>query len=206
MSVGRYVLRVTLAICVGLLAVGCSNAGREETVAGDYPTYATVADLAEQADVVVQGHVVQEVARQIESSGAERNDEGELIGNPMVFYRFSVTRQLQGEPVGEAFLLGWIDLELLKLENVSPLARGSEVLLFLEHISDSESPNIDVVDDFYIPVSADNGVFDVRDGTAVARSREVRGLQRIESSAGGEPWSSGVDQISAVVQANSPAR
>lgn len=199
MSIGQYTLRVALATCVGLWAVGCSNAGPEETSAADYPTYATVADLAKQADVVVQGHVEQEVGRQIESSGAERNDEGKLIGNPMVFYRFSVTRQLQGEPVGEAIPLGWIDLELLKVENVSPLAPGSEVLLFLRHITDSESPNIDVVEDFYIPVAADNGVFDVRDGIAVARSREVRGLQQIETPRG-QPWSSKIDQISVVVK------
>lgn len=87
---------------------------------------------------------------------------------------------------------------MLKVENVSPLTRGSEVLLFLRHISDSESPNIDVVDDFYIPVSADNGVFDGRDGIAVARSREIRGLQRIERSPD-KPWSE-VDQISAIVE------
>lgn len=200
-------LRRVLGTCavIGSAAfVASCSAGPPPQVEADYPAFSSISELADQADLVVTGTVVDVLGREVDGGGEDEtvDAEGNPNGVPMVFYRFAVARVLGGVPSGEEIVLGWIDLDRVGMDGVSRIARGADTLLFLRHMPDADSPGVTSVADFYVPVSADNGVFDVRGQVAAARSPLVERVSA-SSARNGQPGSrleAPLEDIAAVVR------
>lgn len=155
----RWTLGAAALIWLSLAA--CS--AQTPHVSADYPVYASVEELVAASDLVVTGSVGEVVGRQTEGS------RGGSVGNPMVFYDFRVAEVLKGQSPLE-MVVGYVDLDKISMDEVSAVTAGQELMFFLRCLPDEQSPEIDVVGDFCIPLSADNGVFDVEGDTATARS------------------------------------
>ncbi len=175
-----YKLPAFAVIVTALAVAGCSSPANDDKTqtTADYRVYPTVSSLAESAEVVVLGSVEEVVSREIDGDPSEEefDAEGNPNGTPMVFFRYSVKRVIKGSVAADHLILGWIDTDKVSMEGVSRIQRGEPTLLFLRRLSDVQSPGITSVDQFYIPVSGDNGVFDVVGSAVRARSRLVEGM------------------------------
>jgi hypothetical protein len=84
-----------------------------------------------------------------------------------------------GDDVAGEIPIVWSDTDLVEMSGVSPLDGSGQLLLFLKHqVSATDAPGIDSVEESYVPLSGDNGVFDVAASgdAATARSEVVRSL------------------------------
>ncbi len=162
------VLTVVLAVSMA----GCAEAPRQ--IEADYAVHQSVSSLTYSSDVVVVGRVGSVVAREVDGGGDSENRPG--VGLPMVFHHVEVTRTMSGSP-GRSVIVAWPDSRRVSMEGATPVSAGEELVLFLERLSPAQAPGITSVRDFYVPVSGDNGVFDVQSSdTVYPRSDEVLGL------------------------------
>ena len=139
--------------------------------------YSTLEDLSESADVVVLGTV-----RSIAATGIGRGSEGE--GNPMPYtiYELEVQETFKGGVSGTIYVgrtdpsyfedsLVFDDAPLTKLNT------GEKVVLYLRKLNADVEPTIPIegLDYVYVPLSLDNGVFDVSGAVGVVgETAEVR--------------------------------
>jgi len=72
----------------------------------------------------------------------------------------------------------------------SPLKEGEHVVLLLQHRDPSTAPGL-TPDSFHVPMSGDNGVFDVEGSVATPRLGAVRGLHGDDVEAGPTPERAG---------------
>lgn len=123
----------------------------------DGPSYATVRELAQKADVVVIGKVQKKVAT---------TTEGELSGGapaglPIAMWSVAVTKVLKGDPASQ-ISVSRVDTDQVSTDDVTSLKGDQTVLLFLRHGRGDD----------YNVVGLDQGVFDL---TAANAWRERRG-------------------------------
>lgn len=139
---------------------------------GSYPAYESIPELAKPASLIVRGTVGEVVAREMDGGG---EDESDGHGIPMVFMRLDVSESMTAASTPSEIVLGWLDLGRIEASDVSELLPGQEVVLFLERLDRKSAPGIESLEgEFYVPLSADNGVFDVDSrGTIRARSEIV---------------------------------
>jgi hypothetical protein len=171
----------TLLLCL-CASTGCARGDggdnadptKRPTLSTSKAEYPTVSALGDAAETIVLGRVSGVIAKE--------EDNGGRAGNPslpVVLYSFSVTRVVEGNEIASEIPILWSDTDLVDMDGVSPLDGSGEMLLFLKHkVSAVDAPGIDSVDEFYVPLSSDNGVFDVaRSGTTgTARSDTVLSL------------------------------
>jgi len=142
-------------------------------VLGDATVYESIEDLVEAADSVVVGIPVGEVLR--------KTEEGS--GLPMVYWEVEVAEDLLGtastEP-DDTLIVSLLDTDLVVGERFSEFRQGEEVLLFLDRIRADEGPKgVVPFDTIFVPLSSDNGVFDLADdGIVVARTADVVSVPR----------------------------
>jgi hypothetical protein len=135
---------------------------------GSKPAYESVEDLGGKADLVVVGVVGDVVARQAE----------ETTDLPFVYISFSVDQVLGNSLAAQntdSVIVSILDTDKLTVDGLTPLVSGQRVLLFLEKISATDAPpGVIPFDEVFVPLSDDNGVFDVAaDGSVTARSDVV---------------------------------
>ena len=144
-----------------------------QRTAAAFKGYTSVTGLAEDADVIVVGTVEGIVGRGWDE-GSEGNPAPGIIPDehtktPMAFYQVAVSEVLQGDP-GATIIVARIDHTIRWDNNEKPLETGQEVLLFLDSI---DNPDVFTIfkdrKDLYVPLSLDNGVFEVSDNKAVPR-------------------------------------
>lgn len=171
------------ALLVAMSGCGQGTAGTTSTqgpasqriqLDADYPSFPSVLALTSQADAVVVGRVTGILSR--ERDGGADQPESSGRGIPMVFYQFAVQEVIKGDVADRDISVGWIDLSLVTTPDVSAIEKSPAVLLFLEHLTSVDAPGISTVTDFFVPLGADNGVFDVSGDVATARSRIVQSL------------------------------
>ncbi len=153
-----------LAVVLAVSLAGCAGAPRH--IEADYAVHGSVSALTYSSDVVVVGRVGSAVAREIDGGGDSEDRPG--VGLPMVFHRVEVTRTMSGSP-GRSVIVAWPDSRRVSMEGATPVSAGQELVLFLERLSPAQAPGITSVRDFYVPVSGDNGVFDVSRATPSTR-------------------------------------
>lgn len=135
----------------------------------DYPVYGSVAALGAAADAVVVGRVGGVAGRELDGGGDP--ETGDAGGIPLVFRHLTVQRVLAGAVrVGDDLLLSRLDLTKVQAADYTPLTEGQTLLLFLRHRSRADGPGVTSVNETWVPLSADNGVFDVAGSQARARS------------------------------------
>ncbi|MER5971326.1 hypothetical protein ABT112_16570 [Streptomyces sp. NPDC002055] len=130
-------------------------------------------------------------------------------GLPMVFLRYEVDDVItEGSgpevSVGDQLVVGNIDTSAVEMDGASELVEGKSTVLYLERITDAESPGITGVSkDFYVPLSGDNGIFDVSGSRATARSEVVAslsGAKGFPAKKSGTHFTADVDQLKQVAQ------
>jgi hypothetical protein len=122
-------------------------------------------ELGRTADLVVVGVVGEVVLRKVE----------ETTGLPFTYLEFSVSQVLGEQPTAltlDNLIVSTIDTDELIVDSLSPLVAGQRVLLFMERIRAADAPEgLVPFDEIFVPLSHDNGVFDVTDrGEVTARS------------------------------------
>lgn len=167
-----------LAVASILALSGCGAS--TPTVAMDYATYSTANELDRVADVVVLGQVGSLKATEYDNGGNEEvGDEGQQLGIPMAFYDFSVEKVLRGDLAQKNITVEWIDTtKVTTEEQISELKPGQTVILWLRHLTAKDAPGVASISDFWVPVSGDNGVLDVNNGKATARSDALTGIDQ----------------------------
>lgn len=103
-------------------------------------------------------------------------------GLPMVFLQYyidDVIKKGSGSTLsaGDKIIVGNIDTSAVDMEGTSKLAENQSTILYLERITDADSPGItSITQDFFVPLSGDNGIFDVSGSQATARAKTVVSL------------------------------
>ncbi len=142
----------------------------------DYYIYETVTDLGNVADVVVAGEVSDVAARFDDRGGDPETDQygNPIPGIPMVVYEFDVDTIVKGDIEAKTLLVGVVDLDRVTTPGLTPLKEGQSLVLFLDHVTVDEAPDIGSVSkELWVPISDDNGIFDVSDGHASPRLDDV---------------------------------
>ena len=123
--------------------------------------YSTLEDLTEDSDAVILGTV-----REIAQTGISRGKEGDGTAIPYSLYEVEVVEAFKGE-VSETIYVSRTDPSFLE-DTVSfhgvpltKLQRDETVVLYLHRMSADIEPTITLTDTIYVPLSFDNGVFDV---------------------------------------------
>ena len=202
------VLALVVATAASAWLIARSNQGSSDEpyrLYGDYEVYPSIESLAEAADLVVEATVGPVVLREVDRGGDPEVDPatGEKIpGIPMVFSEITIVDVLKASPAIEAqanqtILVATVDTELLAADQESPLQDGEHVVLFLRHRDPSTAPGL-TPDSFYVPVSGDNGVFDLEDSVATPRLGAVRGLHGDTVEAGPTPERAGSFDLAAI--------
>ena len=128
------------------------------------PVYSSIADLAPQADAIVVGTV-----NDVAAKGVSRGAEGDGIPVPFTLYEFEVTETLKGQAKGLIYVFR-SDPDVFPGESLTKLREGQSLTLFLgERLTDTYPAVTISADRFYVPLSFDNGVFDISPG-AVSRA------------------------------------
>ena len=191
---------LTAAIAVSVWLIADANPGATDgqyMLFGDYEVYPSVESLAAAADLVIEGRVGPVVLREVDRGGNPETDPktGEKSsGVPMAFSEVTVTNIVWASPrieplVGKTILVATVDTDLIVADQESPLSEGEQVVLFLRHRDPSTAPGL-TPDNFYVPLSGDNGVFDLKDSVATPRLPAVENLRGLDVAAGPSPDSS----------------
>lgn len=152
-----------------------SGDGEQQFLIPSYRGYESVEELAGEADLAVLGRVGEVLGRD-NDHGLSAADGGEA-GVPMIFVSVEIGQVLLGDDPGVSEIaVATLDVTQLNVEGVSRLRDGQDVVLFLLNRDQETAPGIDLVDDFYVTLSGDNGVFDVDGDKLSSRSPVVRGL------------------------------
>ncbi len=163
---------VTAGLAVGLviwlLLSATSESPPERTGSSfDMPIYSSLDELAAASDAQVVGTVKGTVAHEIDYGTADPAQQVDQAGIPVVFYEVAVSETLEGT-TGDTVIVAAPDVEQLNFSSeITSLRAGERVLLFLREQTAEDAPGIDTYDFFYVPVSLDNGVFDVLPGDIV---------------------------------------
>lgn len=130
-------------------------------ISGSQPGYKSIESLSRAADAVVIGTVKRVAGREPYYTGYGSGD----IGIPSVFYEIEVNETLQGNP-GDTIIVAQIDnaaADVIVSDSGSALNVGDRLALFLLHRAGDEYglKEFGDIDNLYVIVSDDNGMFDV---------------------------------------------
>ena len=151
-----------------------SDGAQEQFLIPSYRGYESVDELAREADLAVRGRVGAVLGRE-NDHGLGPADGG--TGVPMIFVSVEIEQVLLGDALGvNDIVVATLDMTQLNVEGVSQLRDGQDVVLFLAKRDQQNAPGISSIDEFYVTLSGDNGVFDVHGDQLSSRSSVVRGL------------------------------
>jgi hypothetical protein len=139
-------------------------------------SFRSAEQLMNSSDLVVLGRPVSVLSRELDAGGeAELDSAGrpEPGAIPMVFLDFSIDKVLRGSAPSREIPVGVIDVTKMKTSAQTELRLNAPVVLFLRLNKAEEAPGISTVGDHYVPLSGDNGIFDVVNSRAMARSAVV---------------------------------
>lgn len=146
------------------------------TVQSSYESYATIDGLLGASDSAVIG-VVGEVVDSFLDDGCDPQTDPST-GKPFFYARMDVfevkvERWLSGEPKTEVIRVVSLDPTSVVDPEWTPLESGERLLLFLVR---NNVPCPEGGGELWLPLSADNGVFDVSGDVVFPRSDNVTGL------------------------------
>ena len=130
-------------------------------ISGSQLGYKSIESLSRAADAVVIGTVKSVAGREPYYTGSGSGD----IGIPSVFYEIEVNETLQGNP-GDTIIVAQIDnaaADVIVSDAGSALNIDERLALFLSHRAGDEYglKEFGDIDNLYVIVSDDNGMFDV---------------------------------------------
>ncbi|WP_155990573.1 hypothetical protein [Paraoerskovia marina] len=160
----------------------------------DYATYDTVLELDQASDATVVVTIGKSVGTDLDDGGEpEVDDGGSAVGTPMRFYDARVDEVIRGE-IPPEIVVAWLDTDRIESsEPLSAIEPGQQLVRWLDHLEPGDAPGIEIVSDFWVPVSGDNGVMDYSGSKATARSSELTGLT--DSDVGGDALEATLDEL-----------
>ncbi len=193
MTKTRFSTRLVPAAAIGGLALSAfilvafgghiynSDAEAPKTYEGDYDRLASVEELASASDRVMHLEIG-DVIGEVEDRGGDPEVDpasGEPIrGIPMIVVEAVVqSSAFAGSESGETVLIAVPNSEAISAD-FQPLRKGDRIVLFGKLRDARTAPDLAKFGDFFVPVSGDNGVFDVSESRATARSTHVLSLNR----------------------------
>jgi hypothetical protein len=169
----RIIYPIVAAVLASLLVTIVWFAIREDSPAitqgasFTLPLYSSFENLSNDSDAVVIGTVKSVTAREIESFETEYESiEKSSMEILWAFYEIDVTETLRGK-TSKTLIVAMPDADRLLCNEVSALRAGQHLLLFLFEQTSEDQPNLKSYDHWYVPVSFNNGVFDLLDGDMV---------------------------------------
>ena len=157
---------VAAAIAAGAwFAVGSMTSGADPSartvVSLSMNAYSTLDGLTGAADTVVAGTVKNLTASVV--SGGKEGDGGRY---PYDIYEFEVQETLKGDASGTIYIVRTAPSFLTNAAGFSEypltvLSAGETVILYLRDIATDLLPEVSVIGTLHVPISLDNGVFDV---------------------------------------------
>jgi hypothetical protein len=190
-------------LAAATLAAGCGSEGAPPAKSGvthhasvDGPTFSSVQELAASSELYVRGVIGEVVSREADSGGAAPEIE-DVTSVPVKFVGLQVTGSSDASQaaIGSVVPVVWLDFGTNVETDISDLAPGSEVLMFVKPMTPKMAPGIDTVDFFLAPTGGENGVFDVRGDEATARDQALTSLMSTGASATEEPLTARVAEI-----------
>ena len=129
----------------------------------DFETYSSIVDLSGVADLVIVGTVDRVAGHDLDYGTSDPEEKQNHRPTPVVYYEVSVAEALKGSADGSSIIVVRPDAAEVYNEDSTPLNPGHSVVLFLK--KRTYTPGITTYKDsvIYVPVSMDNGVFDVAD-------------------------------------------
>ena len=186
----RRVLAIALAALASLLAVGTwfvssflapsQHADSHSSVR----TYNRIGALAAASDVVVMGDVTRIVSGQPDIGAS--SDTRPI---PSTWYEIEVQETLKGK-TGDKITVVRTNPGFSDDIQVTAMSPGELVLMFLHQRTSDDFPLVTLADVFYVPVSFDNGVFDVLPCDS-GITKETRIRPRVSGLLLGGPFSLG---------------
>ena len=129
----------------------------------DFETYSSIVDLSGVADLVIVGTVDRVAGRDLDYGTSDPEEKQYHTGIPVVYYEVSVDETLKGSADASSIIVVRTDGDRVYNDDSTPLNPGHSVVLFLK--KRTYTPGITTYKNsvIYVPVSMDNGVFDVAD-------------------------------------------
>jgi hypothetical protein len=166
-------LGAVAVIATLLLTPSCGNNAEPGSPprggSADYQVYESVASLIRETDATVVVEVAGVASKEYDDGG----DDADERGFPMAFWDAEVIDVLEpgsGIERGDTVVIGWPDLDEIEMEDRSALNAGESVVVFAVRRTPVDAPGIDTQEVFFMPLGGDNGVMDVAQGQATARS------------------------------------
>lgn len=195
-TMATWLLIVSSAIALGVGSVVVVQGGGSSArpvLTGAYQSYESVEALFNGADVVAIVTVGGIAGYEVDG-----DEESVETGVPMVFLDVSVDHYFKAPEslaLTNDLTVGLIDERELEVPELTGFTFGSKLLVFVEYLPAHETPGIRSFADFVVPLSADNGVFDVKENRATARSPLVVAFNETEVAAARGESDSGLDEV-----------
>lgn len=143
-----------------------------------FPAFRDVASLAVASDAVVVGTIGEQGASFVDDGGVTAAP-GVDAGIPMSTYVLNVDEVVSGPVSSKQITIGWLDSDVVTDDELSRLAPGQKVVVFLDRVQRTEAPGLPQdLPELWIPMAGDNGVFDLAANSQVTpRSTVIRALQ-----------------------------
>lgn len=164
---------VVAAVWIGALTPGSDPQPTKVIRSVFIPAYSSLDELSIHADAVVVGTV-----ENVAAKWTDRGAGGDGIPRPYILYQLDVQEALKGETDDSIYILRIEPVyftgdghSALSGVPLTELRVGQTVALYLEEVIVETPPVITITDRFYVPLSLDNGVFDVSHGSSGAVAR-----------------------------------
>lgn len=159
---------VVAAVWIGALTLGADPQPTKVIRSVFIPAYSSLDELSAHADAVVVGTV-----ENVAAKWTDRGAGGDGIPRPYILYQLDAQEALKGETADSIYILRIEPVyfagdghSALSGVPLTELLVGQTVALYLEEVIAETPPVITITDRFYVPLSLDNGVFDVSRGAS----------------------------------------
>ena len=136
--------------------------------------FSELGPLTDAADTIVVGTV-----KGVAGSGIDRGRDGDGSPTAYTVYEFEVTEVLKGDTDDVIHVIR-TDPSEFPDDPLTVLGVGEDLVLYLEELPAAIVPTITYTNTIYVPISLDNGVFDIDlgpvgsvDDTVIARPRGI---------------------------------
>ena len=164
---------IVAALWIGAVTLGADDQPAKVIRSVFIPAYSSLDELSTHADAVVVGTV-----ENVAAKWTDRGAGGDGVPRPYILYQLDVQEALKGETADSIYILRIEPVyfagdghSALSGVPLTELRVGQTVALYLEEVIAETPPVITITDRFYVPLSLDNGVFDVSHGSSGAVAR-----------------------------------
>lgn len=143
-------------------------------------TYTSVMDLSKASDSVVIGTVLDDGVKSVDHGFATPVEGAPDPSFPVLVYRFAVESTIASNSALPEVLSVVIPADAYGEDGISQLAKGQHLVMFLQHYVKTD---VDGLTEAWAPMSYDNGEFEIKGDSVVARSMNLRSITAVSGDA-----------------------